>query len=119
MFLSESTSSVALPADTATVGVVDAWTKQGGSRLEGMANHVGREGGGGGGEGEAGRKRQSHANLKTVAELPGILRRHVASYAEHHHQDISAEINSLSKVSDKHFSGWSRTLSRLMDADTD
>ena len=44
--------------------------------------------------------------MKTVAALPGIVRRHVASYAEEHHQDISAEINSLSKVSRYRVSGY-------------
>lgn len=41
----------------------------------------------------------SHLKLKTVAHLPGMMgREHIASYAEEHEADVSAEINSLSKV---------------------
>eukprot|EP00903_Cladosiphon_okamuranus_P006812 g6640.t1 len=44
----------------------------------------------------------TNLHLKTVANLPGIaprVREHIASYAEEHAADVSAEINSLSKIS--------------------
>ncbi|CAM9716906.1 unnamed protein product [Ectocarpus sp. 4 AP-2014] len=49
--------------------------------------------------GPEGRDEQAHLKLQTVAMLPGLTRPHVASYAEEHDQDISAEINSLSTIS--------------------
>ncbi|CAM9816253.1 unnamed protein product [Ectocarpus sp. 8 AP-2014] len=52
-----------------------------------------------GGRGPEGRDKRTHPQLQTVAMLPGLARPHVASYAEEHNQDISAEINSLSTIS--------------------
>ncbi|CAB1102137.1 unnamed protein product [Ectocarpus sp. CCAP 1310/34] len=49
--------------------------------------------------GPEGRDKQAHLKLQTVAMLPGLTKPHVASYAEEHGQDISAEINSLSTIS--------------------
>lgn len=46
-----------------------------------------QKGGEGGGEGEKEKARGTRAKLQ-----------HYCSYAEEHHQDVSAEINSLSKV---------------------
>ncbi|CBN74810.1 conserved unknown protein [Ectocarpus siliculosus] len=46
-----------------------------------------------------GRDKRTHLQLQTVAMLPILARPHVASYAEEHNQDISAEINSLSTIS--------------------
>ncbi|CAN0099668.1 unnamed protein product [Ectocarpus sp. 12 AP-2014] len=51
-----------------------------------------------GGGGPEGRDKQTHLKLQTVGMLPGLTRPHVASYAEEHDQDISAEINSLSTI---------------------
>ncbi|CAM9246327.1 unnamed protein product [Ectocarpus sp. 6 AP-2014] len=52
-----------------------------------------------GGGGPEGRDKRTHLKLQTVAMLPFLARPHVASYAEEHNQDISAEINSLSTIS--------------------
>lgn len=51
-------------------------------------------------DGSEGRKGTgTHLHLKTLAHLPGVMgREHIASYAEEHAADVSAEINSLSKV---------------------
>ncbi|CAM9952116.1 unnamed protein product, partial [Ectocarpus sp. 12 AP-2014] len=52
----------------------------------------------GGGEPQ-GRDKHTHLKLQTVGMLPGLMRPHVATYAQEYDQDISAEINSLSTIS--------------------
>lgn len=70
-------------------GLTAAWTAK--AKREGAGDNHPEDGRGG-----------SHLHLKTVASLPGMSgrepREHIASYAEEHAADVSAEINSLSKV---------------------
>lgn len=65
-----------------------------------MTNAEPEGGAGGDDSSERGGRQGSPLKLKTVAHLPGMAgtREHIASYAEEHLADVSAEINSLSKV---------------------
>lgn len=80
----------------ATLELRTAWTKLG----TGEAGRAGDDAKGGQGAGEDGEGRGSKGpdTPKTVPKLRGLVRKHVASYAEENFQDVSAEINSLSKV---------------------
>ncbi|CAM9312779.1 unnamed protein product, partial [Scytosiphon promiscuus] len=78
------------PARPTQAGFLTALGKLGNTIKDGIGSDAKGEGGGGGGGG--GRNRQSERTAK-------VLRSHVASFAEKHHQDVSAEINSLSKIS--------------------
>lgn len=80
-------------------GATDAATAPGMTK-EWMTNAEPEGGAGGDDSSERGGRQGSPLKLKTVAHLPGIAgtREHIASYAEEHLADVSAEINSLSKV---------------------
>lgn len=88
----------------ATPELFTAWAKLRTGKTEGAGNDTkgeggrGGRGGGGGGRQYGGMGLESSTMPKRDSGLPGLVRPRVLSYAEENQQDVSAEINSLSKV---------------------